>query len=218
MCGERCLFGATRKELVAREHLVCDGTDGVNVHSVIHAWLASALLRRHVRRCADDHAGCASHPGITGLSDGFRDTEISDEGVLPRQEDVFRFDVAMDDAFVVGVGEGVDDVAEDADDFRDRKRTGVRETSAQRVSGDKGHDVERQPVRVASHEHRDDVRMLEICREANLPAKAVHADRCGQLRRQHLDDDLSLECYLFCQEDARHSGAAELCLDRVLPG
>jgi hypothetical protein len=169
---------------MAGEHLVAESPDGVDVRSVIRPWIAGALLGRHVRDRAEYRAERASRLGIARrFGKGFRNTEIGDESVLPREQDVCWFDVAMNDPFVMGVRERVDDVAQDLNHLRHRELAAARKARTQRVSGDEGHDVERQPVHIPGGEHGHDVRMLEVRREPDLPAKTVHADRFHQLRR-----------------------------------
>jgi hypothetical protein len=60
--------------------------------------------------------------------------------------------------------------------------------------------------------------MLERCRELDLAAESVGAQRGGEIRRQHLDHDLPAEGGLLGQEDAAHATAAQLALEQVAPG
>ena len=54
--------------------------------------------------------------------DGFGDAEVGDDRGAAGEENVLRFDVAVDDAFGVRGGERARDVAHDGDDFGDGER------------------------------------------------------------------------------------------------
>lgn len=79
----------------------------------------------------------------------------------------------------------------------------------------RGPTVVRQPQRLAGRQERDDVRLLEPRRHANLAREALvrHAGR--ELRREHFHHDLAAERALLGYEHARHSAAAELALELV---
>ena len=64
-------------------------------------------------------------------------------------------------------------------------------------------------------EHRDDVRLLQRRRHADLALEALGADSGGELRREDFDDDFAAEPDFVGDEDARHAAAAELALEGV---
>src|SRR5258708_9940775 len=57
--------------------------------------------------------------------------------------------------------------------------------------------------------------MLQSRGDGDLALEAIGRDLPGELRRQHLDDDLPAQRALLCEEDAGHAAAGELALDGV---
>ena len=86
---------------------------------------------------------------------------------------------------------------------------------AERFALDERHRVEREPVRLAGGEHRDDVRLLEAGDRSDLALEPLGAQPLRQVRRQHFYHDLSLEPHLFGDEDAAHAAAPELALQSI---
>src|SRR4030095_6246725 len=88
--------------------------DGIEVRALIRR-LPFHLLGTHVLGRAELHAG-AGQPRLGG---GSGDAEVHDlDGAAAAEEDVARLDVAVDDAELVGVGEGSEDMPGDGDGFR----------------------------------------------------------------------------------------------------
>jgi hypothetical protein len=121
----------------------------------------------------------------------------------------------MDNAARVCVPERRCKIAQYAERLVQRKTRLLIHPFAQRASCNKRHRVERNAVRRARGEHRDDARMLKSGRQSDLAGKPL----CGQFdadgRRQQLDDHLPAERVLSSDEDARHSAAAKFALDCV---
>jgi hypothetical protein len=57
--------------------------------------------------------------------------------------------------------------------------------------------------------------MLEARGESDLPNKAIHPNRSGEIRMQHLDRNQSLVAQVVSQPDRRHASMADLSLHRV---
>ena len=115
--GERLARRRAGERRHAGHQLVREQADRVDVHAVIGGRVAGELLGRHVRRRADRDAGGRHAADRHRGADGFRDAEVGDERVRALREDVRRLDVAVDDAALVGEGERVDDVVQNAHDF-----------------------------------------------------------------------------------------------------
>jgi hypothetical protein len=64
-------------------------------------------------------------------------------------------------------------------------------------------------------EQRDDVGVLQLCGELDLPPEALDVHSGAHLGREDLDDHLAPETRLLRQEDAAHTSAAKLTLDAV---
>jgi hypothetical protein len=95
------LLRIAREWRLADEHLVRHHAERVDVGAVVGGWIGRRLLRRHVGRCAQRDAGAGQVRRRGGVAHRFGDTEVRNQGVAARQEDVLRLDVAMDDAVLV---------------------------------------------------------------------------------------------------------------------
>ena len=65
-------------------------------------------------------------------------------------------------------------------------------------------------------EHRYDMWLLECRGELDLPAESCRREIVGELRRQHLDDDIPAEGFVASDEHAGHPTGAQLPLHRVV--
>ena len=153
---------------------------------------------------------------IVDSRERFRDTEVSNERVLPREQHVLRLDVAVHDAAIVRVCERTGNVAQDANDVRERKLASAREPCAQRLAVDERHRVVGKPVGLAGSEQRDDVRMLQPRGHCDLSAEALDGDGVRELGRQNLHYHSAAERLLGGDEYARHPAATELSFERVV--
>src|SRR5580704_9603125 len=89
---------------IARDHFVEDQAVGVNITALVGG-LAFYLLGRHITRGAHEGAGARHADGA--FVEGFRETEVGNENLIVFvDKNVLRLQVAMDDAFAVGGGEG----------------------------------------------------------------------------------------------------------------
>ena len=93
--------------------------------------------------------------------------------------------------------------------------TVARETQPQRLSHDEGHRVVGQPIRVASAQQRDDVRMQKSGGEVDLAMEAFEADVARHVGWQDLHDHAPTQRAFLGHEDATHPAAGELTLERV---
>ena len=79
---------------------------------MIHFSHGHRLLRTHVRGCADRDAG-SGQSLATGNFDGTRNPKVGDDSAPTGQQNVFRLDVAVNDAMLMRVTEGRRDVIGD---------------------------------------------------------------------------------------------------------
>ncbi len=128
----------------AREQLVAERPDGVQIGAVVHGGIAGGLLRRHVGRCAERHAEGSQRAGAARARYRLGDAEVGDERVLPREEHVVGLHVAVDDPVAVRVGEGIAHIAQDPHCVAHGQLALVRYSGAQRLAGDVGHDIVQQ--------------------------------------------------------------------------
>src|SRR5437763_8749397 len=123
-------------------------------------------------------------------------------------------DVTVGDAFPMRKSEGLGDVAQQRDRFGYRQLA-VSEPGAQRFTVYERHYIVGQTLDVTGGEQRNDMRMLKLGHEGYLASEAADRNGAGQLGGQDFDDDPTSKRRILGDEDARHSGAGELTLDRV---
>ena len=121
----------------------------------------------------------------------------------------------MNDAARVRVLESARNVTQDGDDPGNGKLTLPSDPRPERLALDIRHREERKPLGLAGGEHADDMRMLELRGERDLPLESLDADAGDELTGQNLDHDLAAERVFGGHEHARHSTSAQLPLDGV---
>jgi hypothetical protein len=119
------------------------------------------------------------------------------------------------DTALVRVFERFGDIAQDADRIPDWQRPVAAQSRPQRLALDEWHRIEGHPRGLAGGENGDDLRVLELRRELNLPFEAVSADPSRQLGREHLHNDAAPERLFDRDEDTRHPAAPKLPLEGV---
>jgi hypothetical protein len=103
--------------LLARHHLVKDRAEGKNVRTMVGR-LSPHLFRRHVTHRPHHHAGfgCLQRDGLFILRCGVNERKLGQAEVenldssISREEQILRFQVAMNDAFVVRCCQAVGDL------------------------------------------------------------------------------------------------------------
>jgi len=127
----------------ASDHLVEDQAEGVEIDAVIDL-AARYLLRRHVAWRAQQLAA-AGHVGRRRQR--LRQAEIRDVGGAGSiDQDVVRLQIAMDDTFSVGGGEGLRDLAADRDGTIERQPALAAEDAVQILAIHEGHGDELEAV------------------------------------------------------------------------
>jgi hypothetical protein len=120
----------------------------------------------------------------------------------------------MDDALLVRVPQRGRDLAHQPNGLR-YQLAHARQAVTQRHPIDERHRIIGQAVDIPSAQQRDDVRMLEPSGERDLALKTRHGQVGRELRRQHLRDNGTPQLRGGCHEDARHTSASKLALERV---
>jgi hypothetical protein len=192
----------TRERLPSREHLEEHAAEGPDVGARIDV-LAASLFGRHVAGCADDHTRKRS----AGDGSSRRRIEIGGPGrerfCQPEVEhldgsavcelDVRRFQVAVDDAALVGHGEGVGNLLRDADRLVNLERP-VLEFLLERLALDQLHHDAGRPVDLLEAVDLRDVRMVQRSEDLCFPlesGKAVGVS--GELLGEQLQCDIALQ-------------------------
>src|SRR6266540_4217247 len=202
-------------------HLVDDCADAEDVGPVIHG-LAANLLRRHVASSSQHRprSGLGEWPGVPsdlvgGLCE-LREPEVEDlDAPLPRHEDVVRFQVAVDDAFVMRGGESLGDLACIVDGLATRGRGSAHPAPEGLALEQLRHHVRRTLVR-AHVVDRQDIRMIQLTGRACLLLEAmqparIHRERLGD----QLDRHLAPEPWIPCAVDLAHAPGTQPSDDLV---
>src|SRR5204863_3079150 len=118
LCGEQCLRRAAIEWRRTNEHFVADDAERVEIGAMIRVWIGGSLLGRHVHRRAErraDGGDRAAAPATTARRssakghalargrDGFGNAEVGYHRGAAGEENVVRFDVAMDNSATVRV-------------------------------------------------------------------------------------------------------------------
>jgi len=119
--GEDRLGCGPGERRAARQQLVGQGTYGIDVRPMVDVRIGRCLLGRHVCRCPQRHTGGGQPLPPGGLAHRFRDAEVRNQGVPPRQHHVVGLDVAMHDALAVRVVQCIDHIAENPYGFGNRQ-------------------------------------------------------------------------------------------------
>ena len=124
---------------LAQQHLVHHAAKAVDVGAAIERQ-PQRLLGTHIARGPEHESGLRERR--TGLgATSLRDPEIRDPGMPPRQENVLRLDVAMHDAGVVRVVQGVGRFAGDRQGVEQREGCLPAQPLAEGLAFDAWHDV-----------------------------------------------------------------------------
>ena len=154
----------------------------------------------------------------TGLLHRQRDAEIGHHRVAGPQQDVLRLDVAVHNTQRVRRAEGIGDLAGNLYGIFKRQLPFALQTTAQRLARHVRHHVEQQSVGRAAVEQRQDVRVLQLGRGANLAQKAFDAERFTEVGVQHFDGDVALVLEIVREVDGGHTSGTELALDAIAVG
>src|SRR4051812_21399763 len=214
--GENRLGRRARERRRAGKHLVAEDAQRVDVGAVIHG-IAEGLFGRHVPDGAERHAG-AGEPRVRGFSrqrERRRDAEIREDRVSILQQDVLGLDVAMDDALIVRVREGIGDLAQYADGLLDRHQPFPVHPLAKRLAGYERHHVIEQAIADAGGDHRQDVRMPQARGDPRLAPEPGRHHIARQLGRQNLDHHFSLCRQIDGAEQPAHTATLQLRLQPI---
>lgn len=97
-------FGIEAVGELAGEEMVEGGGEAPDIGDGLHILEVHDLFRRHEIRGAGVAAGDA-HAAEAGFLEILGEAEVGDFGAVAVEQDVVRFDVAVDEAFLVGGGE-----------------------------------------------------------------------------------------------------------------
>jgi hypothetical protein len=205
-----------------REAAVRDGRQGIEIAAPIDG-AAQGLFRAHVQRCAHNLARVRLMDGVVG-ADCFGHAEIEqlDEEALlvGDQEQVFGFDVAMDDVDGVGLGESTAGLRDEGHRFWDVEPVRSSQAPPEIFPLQQLHDDEAPPLlREAIVENVDHVRAVDA-RDRRGLSREPGADivRAGPARLEKLDGHFSIERQVVRLPNAGHSAATQQPLESKSTG
>ena len=218
--------GRIAERHVAREHLVDQHTERVEIRALVDL-CAGRLLRRHVAGRADDRARARQRrlaALLAGVLDKPGDAEVEhlDHVALTvpvDQHDVLRLEIPVHDALGVGSGESASDLRANPQEPWQRHRAARAQGVVQRLAVDQLHR-DKEPALVGRAEvvEVDGVGVLDARRGLHLAAEPGEGAAVGrQIRLQHLQRDLAPDGQLFREVDRAHAASAERPLDAVAP-
>jgi len=204
VAGERHLPG---------EHLVEDDPERVQIRARVNG-RAARLLRGEVLRGANDRSGLR-HLRRAGACDA----EVRHlQPAVRADDDVVRFDVAVDDPVAVRERERTEDLPRVVDCDRDRRRSVADEQLLERAPVQVLHCDVVGALCAAAVEDRDDVRVVETGCALRLAPEALHELLVGCVSLvEQLQRDAAPELLVLCQVDVGHPARAELALDHIAP-
>ena len=200
------------------EQLVRHGAHGVDVHPVVEVRVGGRLLRRHIGRSAERHAGGGELLAAGGLAHRLGHAEVGHQGVAAGEHHVVGLDVAVHHALAVGVGQRVHHLDQDLDRVVHRQFADPRQPLAQRLSLDVGHDEVEEAAGLAGIVERQNVGMLQAGRHLDFAEEALAAERGGELRAEHLECHEAAVAEVFRQVHGGHAAGPDLPLDAVAVG
>ncbi len=207
--------GVGAEQRLAREDLVHDRAERIDIGARIDREPAR-LLRRHVRRRADHRADRREIRVGHVLVDQLGDAEIEDlhqiRAVLGApDDDVVRFEIAVNDADRVRRRQAVADLRDHAERAAERDAARGPHEPPQAVPGEQLHDDEDRPVlQLDVVDDIDDVAVADEVDRARLLEEA--RDRVATLRvvlAEELERDVASELGVLGAVDASHAAPAD---------
>jgi hypothetical protein len=198
---------------ISSAHLVEHGAEGPHITARIYL-LAVCLFRRHIGRSAD-HRALPSHRSLTGE---LGETKVDDLNLVAiGDEDVGRFDIAVDDAGLVGGLQRLGDLDGEAGRLVGGHRAAL-DPPFESLAGAEGHRDEELPLgRLSDIEYRADMGVVEARGRAGLAREAFAKHRIlAPLEGQEFEGDCAVEAGVLGPVDDPHAPSAEAFEDAVV--
>src|SRR5689334_16012905 len=200
------------------KHLVKNAAEAVQITAAINRLIAQQLLGAHVSRGTwPSHAGSRQLLDARNV-DNARDAKIGNDGVACRQKNVLRFDVAMHHALRVSVGQGVADLACNANRRIDFELPLSLDSRAQSFATDERHEVVQQRLDVPRVVKWKNVGVLESCQEPDFANESQLTGLRVRIAVQHLDGDLAIVPLIARNVDSCEGSLSDLALDFITAG
>ena len=223
---ERARRRVALERATAGHHLVQDGAKREDVRSAVDL-LSLRLLRRHVGRRTDDVTVVGEPVESLARRDGrrqrvhglpleeLRQAEVENlHGPVARDHDVRRFEIPMDDARRVRLGQPVGDLHRVAEGLAEPEPFAADQAVERAARHVLHHDDI--PIALACDVvDGDDVRVLEGGGGLGFLLEAPAALRIGDaVGREELERDVAIEARVVGLEDNAHPAPTELVEDR----
>ena len=131
------------------------------------------------------------------------------------EEDVLRLHVAVNDPGRVRGGECLHQVAREPQHLVDGQRAGG-EAVGEGLALEEVHHVVGKPVALIGPVDRDDVRMLQPCKDPGLAEEPFPRHRCGELGTEHLDGHRAVQSRVLRAVHDAHSPGGDPALHHEL--
>src|SRR5690349_15897085 len=134
------------------------------------------------------------------------------------EQDILRFEVAMNDAVRVRVVERIRDRAADTYGFVDRELLLALQLVPETLAFDERRYVEQQAIGGARVEQRQQIGVLQTCCNADLTQKPLDTKYGTEIVIENLERDFAVVTEVACEVDSRHPPGADFTLDGVPVG
>ena len=201
---------------LTHQHLIQHAGQAVLVGTSVYVVSAYPLFGAHVVRGADRHPGLGQFVAPR-FAHRPRDTEIRHQGMAFLEQDVFRLDVAVNDVAGMGALQRVGDLAGELDRLAQGQLFLPVQPGPQRLPFDERHDVVEEAGGLAGVVQGQNIGMLQVGRDPDLPEEPVGADRGRQLRPQNLDRHRPIVPGIERQVHGGHASLADQPLDGIAP-
>ncbi len=217
--GPDRVLGRPAARDVADEHFVYDDRQAVHVGALVQIGQTRGLLRTHVAGRPDGEAR-PSQVRAAGGADRLGDTEVRDDRMSLREQDVLRFDVAVQHTHAMRVRQRIRHRLGDRQGLllRERAAGWPLELLAQRAAVDVRHDVIEEAARLSRIVQRQDVRVLQPRGNLNLFQETLSAQEGRQAREQHFECDGAVVLLVVGEVHRRHPAASQDAPQRVAVG
>jgi hypothetical protein len=207
---------SAREGLLARTQPIEDAAEAEQVAACVQLF-AAHLFRGHVCRRADDDAA-VGQVGIAADSASQAEIEDLDAAGPGFQPDIRRFDVAMDEAVLVGGGQSLGDLPADAQDVGEGQHRLALQPGVEGFALQQRHGQVGDAAVLAYLQDADDVVVLQTGDRLGFAQEAPPRRRTGrQPWPQYLQGDQPQQFGLFGLEDDPHAAGAEDFQDPVGP-
>jgi hypothetical protein len=142
-------------------------------------------------------------------------TKVCKYRVALREQNILWLDIAVDDAVVMCVAQGVSYLMCNAESILQWKLFLSNEAVSKRFALDVRHHVVKEPIRATGVVEGQYVNMLETGLDLDLAEEALWSHRCGQVGSQDLDGNVAVMLQVLSEVDRGHATVADLSLNPV---